>query len=142
MDEEYDIPREVEIQEVVDASSGRLSLKDFSMNYDFFDTEALGEAHELNKKIEMQMTHCLHPEWLSFSLDKTLKKLNVETLDCLFLSDPIEHLFEKYKSTKEVLMRLGHAFAFCEEMVQEGKIKAYGVQSSRAFLIDPLIESI
>ena len=40
------------------------------------------------------------------------------------------------------MMRLGHAFAFCEEMVQEGKIKAYGVQSSKVFLVDPLIESI
>lgn len=63
------------------------------------------------------MTHCVHPDWLAFSLDKTLKKLNVECLDCLFLSDPIEHLMDKYRDKKEVLLRLGHAFAFCEEMV-------------------------
>ena len=69
----------------------------------------------------------MHPEWLNFSLNKTLKKLNVECLDCFLLSDPIEHLIGKYNDHKEVKMRLGHAFAFCEEMVQEGKIKSYGI---------------
>lgn len=74
------------------------------------------------------MVHSLHPEWLSYSLNKTLQKLNVDTLDCLLLSDPVENLLKQFNGNKkEVMLRLGHAFAFCEAMVQEGKIKAYGI---------------
>lgn len=73
------------------------------------------------------MIHSLHPVWLSYSLQKTLKKLNVATLDCLLLSEPVENLLKQFTSKKEVMLRLGHAFAFCEAMVQEGKIKAYGI---------------
>jgi aryl-alcohol dehydrogenase-like predicted oxidoreductase len=73
------------------------------------------------------MVHSLHPEWLKHSLEITLARLNISTLDCVYLSEPIEHLMLKYADKKEMKMRLAHAFAFLEEMVQDGKIKAYGI---------------
>jgi hypothetical protein len=68
--------------------------------------------------------------------------MNIETLDCLYLSEPVEQLLQLYKDPKEINMRLGHAIAFCEEMVQEGKIKSYGIQGAQSFLIDPMLEAV
>lgn len=73
------------------------------------------------------MVHSLHPIWLSHSLETSLKRMNLETIDCVYLAEPIENLMAKYGNIKEMKMRLAHAFGFLEEMVQEGKIKSYGI---------------
>ena len=39
-------------------------------------------------------------------------------------------------------LRLAHAFGFLEEMVQDGKIKAYGIQAGQSFLIDPELQAL
>ena len=87
--------------------------------------------------MEKQMVYSLHPEWLRYCLDLSLKRLGVETIDCVYLSEPIEHLVLQYQDEKEMKMRIAHAFGFLEEMVQDGKIKGYGLQAEQSFLIDP-----
>ena len=46
-----------------------------------------------------------------------MERLGVEKLDCVYLSSPLEIGMKMYNNSKEVLMRLGHAFAFLEELV-------------------------
>jgi len=36
------------------------------------------------------MIYSMHPEWLRHSISKSLYKLNMETIDCVYLADPIE----------------------------------------------------
>ena len=83
------------------------------------------------------MIYSLHPEWLKFSLNLSLERMGVRTLDCVYLSEPIEHLVMQYDDDKEIKLRLAHAFGFLEQMVQEGKIRSYGIQAAKSFLIDP-----
>lgn len=63
------------------------------------------------------MVHSLHPAWLSHCLEQSLSRLNLETLDCVYLSEPIERLMLQYADEKEMKLRLAHAFGFLEEMV-------------------------
>ena len=79
-------------------------------------------------KFREQTIHSIHPKWLEHSINKSLAKLNVQTIDCVYLAEPLEMGMKHWKGDfKEVNMRIGHAFSFLEEMVQEGKIKSYGI---------------
>ena len=84
------------------------------------------------------MIHSIHPKWLEYSIHKTLDKLKIQTLDCVYLAEPLEMGMRMWRDPGEVGLRLGHAFAFLEELVQEGKIKAYGIQGNEALLLDPV----
>jgi len=47
-----------------------------------------------------------------------------------------------WRDPEEVGLRLGHAFSFLEELAQEGKIKAYGIQGNEALLLDPVTQGL
>lgn len=67
---------------------------------------------------EKRYMHSIHPRWLEHSITKSLNRLNVETLDCVYLMDPIECAMTMYhKDYEHVKKQLGKAFRFLEEMV-------------------------
>jgi aryl-alcohol dehydrogenase-like predicted oxidoreductase len=88
--------------------------------------------------------HCIHPEFLRDQLTRSRDRLQVETLDvCLlhnpeyFLSDAAHHPDTAHrgagpleKTRAEFDRRLREAFAFLEERVRAGEIRAYGVSSN------------
>jgi aryl-alcohol dehydrogenase-like predicted oxidoreductase len=58
-----------------------------------------GQEEEIVPKISP--IHCIHPKWLEHSIFKSLSKLKLETIDCVYLHDPLENIL---KITKGDLM--------------------------------------
>lgn len=78
--------------------------------------------------------HCMSPNYLRWSVAQSLKNLNLKTLDILFLHNPETQL--GYVEREVVLSRIKEAFRVFEELIEEGKIKQYGIASWNAFLYD------
>lgn len=76
--------------------------------------------------------HCMTPAYLRWSLEQSLKNLQLKTLDIFYLHNPETQLgYVDYKTLKK---RIKKAFTLFETMVKEGKIRAYGIASWNAFL--------
>ena len=82
--------------------------------------------------------HCIHPEFLGDQLQRSLDRLQLETLDVCLLHNP-EYFFSDAKHRRagrpeslreEFYRRLREAFAFFEAQVAEGRIGRYGVSSN------------
>lgn len=78
--------------------------------------------------------HCMSPEFLRWSAEKSLENLGLDTLDILYLHNPETQL--GYVDREVVLSRIREAFTLFESLVQEGKIRAYGIASWNAFLYE------
>lgn len=78
--------------------------------------------------------HCLTPTYLRWSVEESLKNLQLDTLDILFLHNPEMQLgYIDYKTLKK---RIKKAFELFEELVKEKKIRNYGIASWNGFLYD------
>ena len=81
--------------------------------------------------------HCIHPEFLADQLDRTLARLQLETLDVFLIHNP-EYMLKKFEmdnaspehATQIFYDRIAKSFEFLETCVAAGKINAYGVSSN------------
>lgn len=87
--------------------------------------------------------HCIHPAFLEDQLERSLKRLGLETVDAFllhnpeyFLMDREKHNVPREKATLEYYERIKNAFRFLESKRKEGKILYYGI-SSNTFHSDP-----
>jgi len=55
------------------------------------DGEVAEDEDIIPKKHSM---HCIHPFWLEHSIFKSLHKLKLETIDCVYLHDPLENVLK------------------------------------------------
>ena len=78
--------------------------------------------------------HCITPDYLRWSVEKSLENLGLETLDVLFLHNPEVQL--GYVDYMTLRMRIAEAFKLFEQLVEEGKIRAYGVAAWNGFLYE------
>lgn len=78
--------------------------------------------------------HCIHPEYIKKQLDYSLKNLNLETLDILYLHNVFESQVALPK--EQLYERLSKAFEVLEESIQKGLIKNYGLASWNSFRVD------
>lgn len=78
--------------------------------------------------------HCLSPMFLRWSLEQSLKNMQVGCVDVFYIHNPEMQL--GYVDDKEFFKRMQKAFEMCEKLVEEGKIKAYGIASWNGFLYD------
>lgn len=78
--------------------------------------------------------HCMSPEYLRWSVERSLDNLGLDTLDILYLHNPETQL--GYVEREVVLERIKAAFRLFESLVEEGKIRAYGIASWNAFLYE------
>ena len=83
------------------------------------------------------LEHCLHPIFLADQLDRSLDRLQLETLDVLLLHNPEYYLnwahragLPQDEARQEYERRLALAFAHLEVEVAEGRIQYYGVSSN------------
>ena len=84
--------------------------------------------------------HCIHPEFLREQLERSLTRLQLETLDVCLLHNPEYFLSDAKKRGRRPLEavreefygRLREAFAFFETQVTAGVIRWYGVSSNTA----------
>ncbi len=83
------------------------------------------------------LEHCIHPEFLADQLDRSLERLQLETLDFYLLHNP-EYYLEWARnnggaledSTKEYYRRIRNAFQHLEEEVTRGRLRFYGISSN------------
>jgi aryl-alcohol dehydrogenase-like predicted oxidoreductase len=76
----------------------------------------------------------MSPQFLRWSVEKSLENLKIDTLDILYLHNPETQL--GYVDRSVVLERIKEAFGLFESLVEEGKIRAYGIASWNAFLYE------
>ena len=88
------------------------------------------------EEIVQQSGHCLHPKFLEKSLEDSLKRLNLECLDVLYLHNPYEA--QGPHNTDNVFFdRLQAAFEFLEQMVEQGKMRQYGLATYSSLRLKP-----
>jgi len=83
------------------------------------------------------LEHCIHPEFLRDQLNRSLERLNLETLDFYLLHNP-EYYLEWAKKIKhpleparaEYYRRIKTAFEYLEEEAARGRIRYYGISSN------------
>ena len=78
--------------------------------------------------------HCMTVPYLSDQLDRSLKNLNIECLDLLYLHNGIEGQI-KDVSKEKILENLKSVFALYEQKRKEGKIKFYGMATWECFRV-------
>ncbi len=78
--------------------------------------------------------HCMTPDYLRWSVLKSLQNLNLKTLDVMYLHNPETQL--GYVDRKTFKKRIKKAFELFEKLVEEGKIRHYGIASWNAFLYE------
>ena len=83
------------------------------------------------------LEHCIHPEFLQDQLNRSLERLNLETLDFYLLHNPEYYLEWASKKRRpleqirdEYYRRIRAAFEYLEEEVSRGRIRYYGISSN------------
>ena len=83
------------------------------------------------------LEHCIHPEFLRDQLNRSLERLNLETLDFYLLHNPEYYLEWAEKNSQslelsrvEYYRRIKTAFEYLEEEVVKGRIRYYGISSN------------
>jgi len=81
-------------------------------------------------KISENSHYSLNIDFIDHQLNKSLKRLNRNYIDCLLIHNP-EHYFKAEAITKDKLYDLiAYAFRYLEDKVKEGKIRYYGISSN------------
>ena len=88
----------------------------------------------------------MKPQFLNYSLQNSLQRLNLQTLDCAILQDPFEATFggltpdmASLSATvryRKYLERLAKAFEFYEDAVSRGLIRSYGISSVESMITE------
>jgi len=101
------------------------------------ERESRGASFPEMVMYEQGLWHCIHPDFLKDQLQRSLDRLELETLDfCLlhnpeyFLSDAARSGLPLERARDEFYGRLQAAFAYLESRVAEGRLVGYGVSSN------------
>jgi len=78
--------------------------------------------------------HCMTPSYLSDQLDRSLKNLNVDCVDLMYLHNAIEGQI-KDVSREQFLENLKSVFELYEQKRDEGKIQFYGMATWECFRV-------
>ena len=83
------------------------------------------------------LEHCIHPEFLDDQIERSLKRLGLDTLDGYLLHNPEYYLgwahkqgVDRERAEKEYYRRIERAFRHLEDAVQRGRIRFYGISSN------------
>lgn len=122
-------------QLVITSKAGFLPLEfPFPENpYEWINKNVVDSGLAAKEEIVIDQ-HCLSPKYLRWSVEKSLKNLQLDTLDIMFLHNPETQL--GYVSYETLLSRIEKAFELFEELVAEGKIKQYGIATWNGFLYE------
>ncbi|KHG33050.1 aldo/keto reductase [Sulfurospirillum sp. MES] len=118
---------EIKRDELIICSKGGFIPLDFPFPqnpYMWIDEHIVQKGLARPDEIELDQ-HCMTPAFLYDSLQRSLENLRVETLDVYFLHNPETQL--QRLGRRHFLHRLEDIFRLFEAMVDEGKIRAYGI---------------
>jgi len=131
--EELMLKGEVKREELIICSKGGFVPLDFPFPdnpYEWISENIIQKGLATSFDIELDQ-HCMTPAFLKDSLERSLRNLKVECLDIYFLHNPETQLTKI--GYNHFLTQLEEIFASFEEMVENGKIKAYGLAVWNAF---------
>lgn len=81
--------------------------------------------------------HCIHPEFIETQIERSLRRMQIETVDVYLLHNPEYYLNDAAKQSPitqaildEFYRRIHQAFLFLESQVRAGKIRYYGISSN------------
>lgn len=122
-------------QLVITSKAGFLPLDfPFPINPYTWIEENVIEKNLASKEDIVVDQHCMTPDYLRWSVEKSLENLGLKTLDILFLHNPEMQL--GYIDYEELKKRVKKAFELFEKLVKENKIRNYGVATWNGFLYD------
>jgi len=78
--------------------------------------------------------HCMTPSYLSDQLDRSLKNLDLECIDLMYLHNAVEGQIKDI-SKEQLLENLKLVFELYEQKRNEGKIKFYGMATWKCFRV-------
>ena len=78
--------------------------------------------------------HCLTPEYIEWSLEESLKRLNLECVDIFYIHNPEFEL--GIVSNEDLLLKFKKLSKMLETKIKDGKIKHYGIASWNGFLYE------
>ncbi len=95
--------------------------------------------------------HCIHADFLESQVTLSLQRLQLEFIDVFllhnpeyFLSHQAHHKTVETSDHEEFYRRIGQAFRFLEEKVEQGRIRWYGISSNNYGLprLEPTMTSV
>ncbi len=78
--------------------------------------------------------HCMTPTYLSDQLDRSLKNLNMDCVDLMYLHNAVEGQIKDIPK-EQFLKNLEYVFELYEQKRDEGKIKFYGLATWECFRV-------
>jgi aryl-alcohol dehydrogenase-like predicted oxidoreductase len=91
--------------------------------------EKLGYPFPELTRVSNQMAHCISPDYLEFQISSSLRRLNLDCIDIVFIQSP-ELVLTQGRTKVEMMTQLRKAFEHLEVEVAKGRIKHYGLASS------------
>ncbi|WP_127717518.1 aldo/keto reductase [Halobacteriovorax sp. HLS] len=96
----------------------------------------VGQATEDLVKINENLWHSIHPDFIRNQISLSLERLDVEKIDIYLLHNPEYYFYEEGATQEEYYRRIELAFRELETLVEEGHIGSYGI-SSNNFILNP-----
>ena len=85
-------------------------------------------------KVSETLWHSINPDFLRNQVDLSLNRLGVDSIDCFLLHNPEYYFHDENATQEEYYNRIKEAFLELEALVEEGKIKSYGISSNNFVL--------
>ncbi|MBD3223992.1 MAG: hypothetical protein GF313_04645, partial [Caldithrix sp.] len=103
------------------------------------DRAVAGNSFPEVVELRENLQHCIHPDFLDDQIERSMQRLNLQTIDVYLLHNPEYYLkyakevdIPQREAIEEYYRRIEKAFSFLESEVDRGRIQYYGV-SSNAF---------
>ncbi len=109
---------------------------DVKQDFRTYVTENLVKTGRLNPQDICAGSHCMSTSYLEDQLRRSLKNLDLETVDLMYLHNAAESQLPEIGRQK-FLNRLRAAFKFYEERRREGTIRNYGMATWTCFRTSP-----
>lgn len=84
-------------------------------------------------------TYSMFPGYLDFTFEQSRSRMNLQTLDCVFLTTPFEAQAIKSPSLQWYYDCLARAFEFYESQIQAGTLISYGITANQSLVLNPRI---
>jgi len=120
--------------EVIVCSKGGFLPQSLGVEW-FQEKYGAGEVPGIGMEDLVADCHCMNPRFLHDQLERSRANMGLETIDVYYVHNPETQLGNV---TEDVFYeRLKEAFAWLEEAVQEGRIRAYGLATWNALRVQP-----
>ena len=105
------------------------------------ELNSIGQAKDELVKVNDNLWHSIHPDFIRNQVKLSLERLELEKLDIYLLHNPEYYFYEAGANQDDYYKRIEKAFFELEALVSEGLIESYGI-SSNNFILSPEDEKV